>query len=145
MTDGRCPLLAGCRLLIVDDDEDLRYVVSRRLRQLGADVRASGRLSDVRSWIGDFQPQVAVIDAHLPDGDGLAVGVLLLAEHAALKIVMLSGDADALAACADAPGRIWHLLKPVSLQQLERTILAACQDGVPNPAAPAVAPAALVS
>jgi DNA-binding NtrC family response regulator len=142
--DRRGPLLSGLKLLIVDDDEDLRYVVSRRLRQLGADVQDEGRLRQVREKIGGWTPQVAVIDAHLPDGDGLAFGAALLAELPDLRIIFLTGDADAMSAREDAPGRIWHLLKPVSLEELQRTILRACQGNLPHPAKAPAASAALV-
>lgn len=139
MTDRRCTLLAGVKLLIVDDDEDFRYVVVRRLRQFGVDVREEARLGHVRERLGDWQPQVAVIDVHLPDGNGMALSVSLLSALPGLKLILLTGDADALSACNHTPGRIWPLLKPVSLEQLQRTILATLQA---DPMEPITAPTA---
>jgi two-component system response regulator AtoC len=138
-------MLSGLKLLLVDDDDDLRYVVSRRLRQLGAEVRDYGRLERLQTEMHDWLPHVAVIDAHLPDGDGAALGVSLLAGLPELKLILLTGDASALATYASTPGRIWHLLKPVSLEQLQRTILAAHHSPLPRAGSSLRAQPALVS
>lgn len=117
-------MLEGLRLLLVDDDEDLRYLLVRRLSRLGAEVRASGDLASLWDQVQDWNPQVAVIDAHLPDGDGRTLGSTLLEKHPELRIILLTGDATALTQDHDHR-RTWCLLKPVSLAYLERTILTA--------------------
>jgi DNA-binding NtrC family response regulator len=131
MMDRRCPTLSGLRLLIIDDDDDFRAVVSRRLRQLGADVREDNRIGPVRETISDWTPHVAVLDTHLPDGDGRLLGGLLLEELPELKLIFLTGDTQALATGSDPSDRVWHLLKPVSLEQLQRTIQQASQGALP--------------
>ena len=69
---GPVPSMRGLRVLVVDDEEDAREVVSALLHELGAVVEtaASAReaLPVVRAWL----PNVILADVGMPDEDGYA-------------------------------------------------------------------------
>lgn len=61
------------RILVADDDEDIRDLVSTKLELGGYEVRAVGdgdtALRSIRSW----EPDLAVLDLAMPGMDGLDV------------------------------------------------------------------------
>jgi two-component system, OmpR family, response regulator len=57
------------RLLVVEDDPELRQVLSRGLGEEGFDVHAVGDAAAAMAQIGDV-PDALVVDVGLPDADG---------------------------------------------------------------------------
>ncbi len=65
--------LEGVRVLLVEDDEDTREVLSLGLELQGAQVRAVGSAYDALHAVLDFSPHVILSDIGLPDEDGLSM------------------------------------------------------------------------
>ena len=92
---GALARLAGARVLIVDDDEDARELVSALLELAGATVSSVGSVAQALSGVQSFDPDVVLTDFAMPDADGLD----LIREFrkvpsirpVAVPIVMLSG------------------------------------------------------
>jgi CheY-like chemotaxis protein len=62
--------LAGVKVLLVEDDEDSRELMSRMLRQRGADVTSTSNAADAMSVFLSDRPDVLVSDIGMPDIDG---------------------------------------------------------------------------
>ncbi|HEX8789874.1 MAG TPA: ATP-binding protein [Polyangiaceae bacterium] len=62
--------LDGLRLLVVDDEEDARAMVSGALRDLGAEVYLAGSAHEALERFADVRPDVLVSDIGMPEADG---------------------------------------------------------------------------
>ena len=70
---GNGPRLDGIRVLIVEDDEDTRDVLTLGLQLHGATVKAVGSAQAALAAVPDFSPDVILSDIGLPDEDGLSM------------------------------------------------------------------------
>ncbi len=59
------------RILVVDDQVDMCWVLSRLLTVRGHEVRTAQSVSAALAEREGFECQVAVVDYRLPEGDGL--------------------------------------------------------------------------
>jgi len=121
------------RVLIVDDDADSAELLVQLLEIRGHQARAAHCAADALSEAAEFLPHVAVLDVGLPDMSGYELAQLLrkcegLAECRLIAVTGYSGDA-ALARSKMA-GFDLHLVKPVDLETLARSVLA---DVLPAP------------
>jgi len=67
------PDLSGVRVLVVDDGEDVREVVSVVLRQCGAEVRAVGTASEALEELAGFAPHVLVSEVEMRGETGFSL------------------------------------------------------------------------
>jgi signal transduction histidine kinase/CheY-like chemotaxis protein len=121
------PSMAGIRLIVVDDEADVRGAVSGLLQQAGAEVLALESGASIDAAIADFHPHVLVLDIGMPGEDGYALirRIRRLAKSA-------GGDTPAISLTAHARdedrrhamelGFQAHLAKPVNVAQLLTTI-----------------------
>ena len=58
------------RVLIVEDDVAIRQGLESALRDLGATPKAVGTAGEAARVLEEFDPEVLIVDLHLPDGDG---------------------------------------------------------------------------
>jgi len=65
--------LDGIRVLIVEDDDDTREVLTLGLELQGAQVLAVGSARDAMGAVEAFTPDVILSDIGLPDEDGLTL------------------------------------------------------------------------
>jgi CheY-like chemotaxis protein len=65
--------LDGVRVLIVEDDEDTREVLTLGLELQGAEVLAVGSAREAMGAIQELPPDVILSDIGLPDEDGLTL------------------------------------------------------------------------
>ena len=83
------------RILLVDDDDYLRSVLSSQLRNKGIKAFAeASRASEAFEQIDTFKPDLVLLDRELPDGDGLDVCQRLRAHGFQKPIIMLTGQMD---------------------------------------------------
>ena len=69
----RPPQLAGLRVLVVDDEEDARQLVSLILEDCGCVVRLASNVEDAMSAIAQEVPDVLITDVGMPGQDGFAL------------------------------------------------------------------------
>ena len=111
------PSLAGVRILLVDDDNQVRSVAGAILREAGCEVieAATGfRALDLVD--GGAQVDLALLDFAMPALNGGEAAQLLRDRRPALPVILMSGYAD-----AEALARVWSgplLHKPFSASQL---------------------------
>jgi two-component system, NtrC family, response regulator len=118
------------RLLIVDDDEDIRVQMKWALGQ-DYEVAVAGDRSDANAVFASHQPIVTLLDLGLPPrpnepDEGLATLADLLAADQLAKVVVVSGQGDKENALrAVGTGAYDFLCKPVDMDEL-RAILHRC-------------------
>jgi CheY-like chemotaxis protein len=119
------PVLAGIRVLVVDDDPAAREMVMVALEHCGAEVAAAASAEEAREKLSAAMCDVFLIDVAMPGEDGYALiqdirtrGVRQPA--AALTAQAREADRDqALSAGFDM-----HIAKPVEAQALARAVAA---------------------
>jgi len=115
------------RVLIVDDDADSAELLVQLLQMRGHEVRSVHSAHRAIAEATEFLPHVAILDVGLPDMSGYELAPLLrnsegMAECRLIAVTGYSGDA-ALARSKVA-GFDLHLVKPVDLETLARSVLA---------------------
>jgi len=109
------------RLLIVEDDDAFAHTLVRSFERRDYEVVRAAHLDDVKQQLMQFQPQFAVVDLKLANGDsGLACVQTLHAHDPAMVIVVLTGYASiATAVEAIKLGARHYLAKPANTDDIE--------------------------
>jgi two-component system CheB/CheR fusion protein len=111
----------GCKLLVVEDNDDARTMLAKTLRLQGFDVAEAGDGQAALELFRSFRPAIAVIDIGLPimDGYQVACEIRKLDESQDTKLIALTGygrEADRQAALV--AGFDEHLVKPLNPTEL---------------------------
>jgi two-component system KDP operon response regulator KdpE len=115
----------GARVLVVDDERQIRRVLKVALKAQGYEVREAGSVEEALAEAASSRPDLVVLDLGLPDGDGLTV-VQSLRKWTGVPILILSvrgQEADKIAAL-DA-GADDYLTKPFGTGELLARLRAA--------------------
>jgi DNA-binding NtrC family response regulator len=108
------------KILLVDDEEAIRFPIGRFLGASGYDVENAGSLEEGLEACGKALPDAAVLDFSLPDGDGLDLMRRLKALDPAMPVVLLTGHGTIdLAVKAMQEGAEQFFTKPVELKTLQ--------------------------
>jgi two-component system OmpR family response regulator len=117
--------MSGERLLLVDDEDNLRSMLEAALRHSGFDVHAVGTGRDAMARIADVDPDLVVLDVMLPDLDGFEVCRRWRQEARRTPVVFLTArDATEDTVRGLTTGGDDYLVKPFSLQELVARIQA---------------------
>ena len=119
------------RVLVVDDDPNMRDLVSFRLRKAGHRVLTAGSGPDALAIVDERgAPDVAVLDVMMPGMSGLELLPVMRQRDglADMPAVFLSGLADHAAVQAGRALDATYLTKPFSGIALENAIARACAD-----------------
>src|SRR5882724_9578741 len=84
-------------VLVVDDDPDLRKLISEFLAAHGFQVATAESSAAMRQFMRATVPDLVILDVMMPGEDGLSAARYLSAEHGRVAIIMLSalgGDTD---------------------------------------------------
>ena len=132
------------RVLVVDDEPDLRVLYELTLVREGYDVECAGSLAEARELLADGTYQAVLTDMRLPDGMGLELLSQLEAERRAERAIVITAFASAENAVeALKAGAFDYLTKPVDLRQLRAVVASALgrPSGGLASASPAAGPA----
>jgi two-component system OmpR family response regulator len=111
--------VAGERLLLVDDEENLRSMLEAALRHNGFEVATAANGRDALAAAGSIQPDLIVLDVMLPDLDGFEVCRRLRADGARTPVLFLTArDATEDKVRGLTLGGDDYLVKPFSLDEL---------------------------
>ncbi|MFP5375928.1 MAG: response regulator transcription factor [Acidimicrobiia bacterium] len=61
------------RVLVVDDEENITFLLDTALRHFGFDVKVAANGREALGQVGSFDPDVVLLDVMLPDLDGFEV------------------------------------------------------------------------
>ncbi|MFI5938451.1 response regulator [Actinoplanes sp. NPDC051494] len=121
------------RILVVDDDDQLRRALRINLSARGYDVDTAADGTEALATAGRTPPDLAIVDLGLPDLDGVEV-VRGLRGWTTIPIIVLSarddqaGKVQALDAGADD-----YVTKPFGMDELLARIRAALRRATPQP------------
>ena len=136
------------RILIVDDEADLRELLEITLVKMGLDIDSAPTLEAARTYLAKTEYALVLTDMRLPDGLGIELVQEVAAQYKNTPIAVITafGSADN-AVIALKAGAFDYLSKPVGLEQLRvmvRSALRISQGGASDKAnQKPVAPTAL--
>ncbi len=83
----------SAHVAILDDEPEIRRILSRALQEAGFQTSAYGRATEFEAALRRMTPDVCLVDLSLPDRDGLAL-VHRLALESGAAIIIISGRAQ---------------------------------------------------
>ncbi|MBN1335644.1 MAG: response regulator [Deltaproteobacteria bacterium] len=107
------------RLLVVDDDPDVRETLADGLRFFGYDVQTAGDASEAYASALRESVQLVLSDIRMPDEDGMSLMARLKALDPDVEVVLVTGIRDMeLALQAMRKGATDYLTKPFRLEEV---------------------------
>jgi two-component system phosphate regulon response regulator OmpR len=109
---------ARTRLLVVDDDPDIRALLREYLGTHGFDVTEAGDGAEMRARLESTRPEVVLLDIRLPGEDGLALA-RFLRENFDLGLIMVTASGDVVDRVVGLElGADDYIAKPFELREL---------------------------
>ncbi|HBV87278.1 MAG TPA: sigma-54-dependent Fis family transcriptional regulator [Desulfosporosinus sp.] len=117
------------RILILDDEAELRSVISKRLSRKGYEVLETGTIQEGLELLRANLFDGILLDLKLPDGNGLDLLEKIKGQQPDVQIIMLTGHGTIESAIeAMKLGAFDYLTKPCNLSELEITLQKACDQ-----------------
>lgn len=140
------------RVLVVDDEPDLRELLELTLVRMGLDVDSAATLAAAREALAKQSYALCLTDMRLPDGSGMELVEAIAREYPSTPVAVITafGSTDNAVAALKA-GAFDYLSKPVSLEQLRNLVQSAVRsfratsERLPRPAQRGAAAAAASS
>lgn len=111
-------------LLLVDDNEDSRFMIGEYLRTLGHDVAEAGSAREALLEVERCSPTVAILDIGLPDMSGHELAGLLLNRLPHLRLIAVTGyTSDVDRRRTAEAGFAKHFAKPVEMKLLAAALV----------------------
>ncbi len=105
----------GRRVLLVDDDDDVRRAVCEVLTDEGYEVREATNGRDAMAMLGEWEPDAILLDLLMPEMDGYEVLVHMKEDdvlcHVPVFMITALDDVGSAARCIEA-GADDYLPKP---------------------------------
>jgi two-component system response regulator PilR (NtrC family) len=121
------------RVLVVDDEVDLRELLDLTLSRMGLDVDCAADVTQARRLLTQHAYDLCLTDMRLPDGSGLDLVALVTREapNTAVAVITAHGSTENAIAALKA-GAFDYLAKPVGLDALRSLVRSAMPpaDGV---------------
>jgi DNA-binding NtrC family response regulator len=122
------------QVLVVEDNEEASEVLVRVLEPLGFQVKAAASLAEGLASMNADEPDLVLLDVHLPDGSGLGLLDDVKGCCPWVPMIVMTGAGDlALAAEAMRRGAVDFFLKPLDYEVLERALDRWLPSAVPLP------------
>ena len=139
---NRKTAMSSPRILVVDDEADLRELLEITLLKMGLDVDSAATLGEARACLARADYALVLTDMRLPDGLGLELvrEVAAARKNTPIAVITAFGSADNAVVALKA-GAFDYVSKPVVLDQLRLLVRSALRLEaalpVPLPTAPA--------
>lgn len=120
------------RVLVVDDDEQLRKVIKEELTDYGYAVTEAGEGRSALQAVEDFIPHIVVTDIIMPEMEGISFIQELKKRHPHLPVIAFSGarhHKHAFLELAATNGADVVMQKPLDFVLLEKTIRRVMNQG----------------
>src|SRR5262245_24607490 len=118
------------RVLVADDERNLRELLMRELARRGHEVAGVGDGQAALDHVRETPPDVLILDMRMPKVEGLAVLEALQAVAEAPQVIVTTGVQDVASAVrAMKLGAYDYLAKPARLEELDALIRKAAEKG----------------
>lgn len=123
------PTASPARVLVVDDEPDLRTLYELTLLREGYRVDAAGTLAEASQLLQAHAFDAVITDMRLPDGLGLELLQRMVAQQRPERCVVMTayGSAENAVEALKA-GAFDYLTKPVDLKQFRSVVASAIQE-----------------
>jgi PAS domain S-box-containing protein len=127
---GMQPALAGKRVLVVDDNATNRRILGAHLAAWGMQPRVAASPAEALEWVQAGQRfDIGVLDMHMPEMDGIALGQALREELGAeTPPLILFTSLGRREARAEREGFAAYLNKPIKPSQLFDALVSVLPD-----------------
>lgn len=116
------------RVLVVDDEADIRELLDLTLARMGLQADCAGSLAEARRLLAGNSYQLCLTDMRLPDGEGLELVRHIADTVADLPVAVITAHGSAEnAVSALKAGAFDYIAKPVSLDQLRGMVKSALE------------------
>ncbi len=115
--ESRVPGGASARVLVIDDDPQVRHLIRLVLEEEGFAVGAAMDGAQALRLAAEQPPELVVLDVSLPDVTGATVANQLRAAWPALPVLMITADGSAAEKAARL-GAYAYLHKPFDVSEL---------------------------
>jgi CheY-like chemotaxis protein len=111
------------RIVVVDDDPELRAVLVEMLELQGHSVIAVGSAADAVRILAEHRPDVMLLDIYMPGLTGVDALPVLKRMAPEMRVIMVSGSSDEEAARRTlAWGAFDYIVKPVQMARLTHLV-----------------------
>ncbi|MDB5202281.1 MAG: response regulator [Ferruginibacter sp.] len=111
------------KVLIIDDETDICYLLSTLLKQKNLETAYVNTLSDATQALEKDVPEIIFLDNHLPDGLGMNYINYIKKHHPHVKIVMITAhDTAADRNKAMSEGADYFIGKPFTRDIIYKTV-----------------------
>jgi two-component system, NtrC family, response regulator PilR len=114
------------RVLVVDDEPDIRELLELTLAKMGLGVDSAGTIAEAKQRLRDTRYQLCLTDMRLPDGEGLELVRHIAGLQGDLPVAVITayGSTENAVAALKA-GAFDYVSKPVGLEQLRTLVKSA--------------------
>jgi two-component system response regulator PilR (NtrC family) len=113
------------RALIVDDEPDIRELLSITLGRMGIEVEGAGDLAEATQHLSGNRYDLVLTDMRLPDGDGIKIVEWIQSHRPGVPVAMITAHGNVQAAVrALKAGAFDFISKPLDLGALRKLITA---------------------
>ncbi|MDQ5907272.1 MAG: two-component system, NtrC family, response regulator PilR [Pseudomonadota bacterium] len=116
------------RVLVVDDEADIRELLDLTLSRMGLAADCAATVAEAKQFLGSTRYQLCLTDMRLPDGEGLEVvrAISELCPQTPVAVITAFGSTENAVAALKA-GAFDYLAKPVALDQLRALVKSALE------------------
>ncbi|MBC7501301.1 MAG: response regulator, partial [Herminiimonas sp.] len=133
--------MASPRILVVDDEPDLRELLEITLVRMGLDVDSADCLATARGYLASTDYALVLTDMRLPDGLGIELVREIASDYRNTPVAVITafGSTDNAVVALNAAAFV-YLSKPVGLDQLRTKVRSALGTGTSGHVASATNP-----
>ena len=119
---------AQSTILVVDDEERIRKVLSLQLEKAGYNVIATASGKEAMDLLGQVEVDIVITDIRMPEVTGDQILRFVKSGHPAIPVIMLTGVVDVETAVSIMrSGAYDYLVKPIKREELLVTVHRAIQ------------------
>lgn len=109
-------------LLIVEDDKELRRLLTLHLANAGYQIQSAGTAQEAMKHLKSSHPKLVILDVNLPDEDGFSL-CKKVQEHYGIPVIFLTGNTEESDALQGYHlGAEEYITKPFSIEVLKLKI-----------------------